>query len=512
MEGIKNKESVIDESNDSNQQNKTTSNQSLDDNEEQLYNNQAQDIEELDKYSKYLETSDNIEEKPCEIDEIPEEITDVFSDSSMTSGKKPSKFKQSAFYKKWSALAKWKRVTIIVVLVLIFVAAIACGVIFGTLNGFKGEKLDKDNLGILDNTNYNKSGYVNIAIFGLDTRSADSFKGRSDSIIIASVNKSTGSVKLTSILRDSCVPIEGHSSQKIAHAYSFGGAELAIKTINKNYNMNIEDYVTFNFSKLAGLIDLTGGVDVDITEEERIEMNRIGPDDGRKYTNVKSSGRVHLNGMQAVVYARIRKTDSDVERADRQKKVVMSLFNNVKGMGLTKYDDFVKKAMEFCETSLSSSEILSYSSMLSKQINIETLVIPGENTHAKGGMYNGTWVWRYDTGLAANEIHKFIYGNSATTVAATTTSEQKSTNRSTTNNSTSNTTAPQSTTDKTTTKPITTKPINSGDATGKDEGNTGESGKGEGNTGESGKDEGNTGEGSSTTPSTAPSESSTNQG
>ena len=431
--------------------------------------NRDNPISDIDKYRKYLDMDSAIGKKAFAGKNEFVEMEDVFSDSSMKSAKKQNKFKKTRFYKKWSALAKWKRVMIIVVTALIIVAAIACSVIFGTLNGFRGEKLDKDNLGISDENAYSESGYINIAIFGLDTRSADSFKGRSDSIIIASINKNNGVIKLTSILRDSYVPVEGHSSQKITHAYALGGAKLAVKTINQNYNMNIEDYVTFNFAKLAGLIDLTGGIDIEITETERREMNRIGPDDGRKYTKVQSSGQVHLNGMQAVIYARLRETDSDVKRVERQKKVIMCLVDNIRGMGLTKYDNLIKEAMKFCETSMASTEIISFASMLSKNISIETLVIPGTNTNAIGGMYKGTWLWRYDLGVASNEIHKFIYGSSATTFATSPTKiarEEKTTKSVTTTTTQPSTTQapvttavqPSTTKESTTaTKPPTTK-------------------------------------------------------
>ena len=372
----------------------------------------------LEKYSKYIEEHNPSESKSSRA-KNNSEMKDVFSDSSMRAGKKPSKFKQSGFYKKWNSLEKWKRTTIIVVAVIFLILGIAYSAIFGILSGFKGEKLNKKDLGISDSSAYKNSDYINIAVFGLDTRSSESFSGRSDSIIIASVNKKNGKIKLTSILRDSYVAIDGYPNQKITHAYSLGGAKLAVKTLNQNYNMNIEDYVSFNFAKLAGLIDLTGGIDIEITQAERNEMNRVGREDGAKYKMVQSSGKVHLNGMQAVTYSRIRGSDSDIARAERQRKVIVCLVDNVKSMGLTQYDNFIKEAMKFCETSLSVTEILSFTPMLSKPITIETLVIPGEKTKAIGGMYNGAWVWRYDLGLASNEIHRFIYGEIATTVAST---------------------------------------------------------------------------------------------
>lgn len=414
----------------------------------------------MDNYAKYIENGDESERK-TEVSDVP----GVFEDVSSSSGKHHKG--PNAFTRWWRRLKKWQKVIIIVVAVLIVIAAVLLGIVYGVLGGFKGTNLKKSDLSVDTNDAYVKSGYVNIAVFGLDTREANSFSGRSDSIIIASVNRKTGDIKLTSILRDSYVAIDGYQNQKITHAYALGGASLAVKTINENFNMNIEDYVTFNFAKLATLIDLTGGIDINITETEREEMNRIGPDDGRKYTAVPKAGYVHLNGMQAVIYSRIRETDSDVARAGRQRKVIMCLFNNCKKLKASQYSDFVDKAMQCCETSLSSSEILAYSSLLSKKITIETLVVPGDEDNAVGGIYNGSWVWRYDLGAAANRIHKFIYGASATTAASTTTTTYRkytgtyyttvTTARTTTTTTTEESTTDEDTTTSTTEKGGTTK-------------------------------------------------------
>ncbi|MFY9199126.1 MAG: LCP family protein, partial [Acutalibacteraceae bacterium] len=260
--------------------------QKVNKNTKQKVNRANENTIDLEKYSKYIEEHNPSESKSSRA-KNNSEMKDVFSDSSMRAGKKPSKFKQSGFYKKWNSLEKWKRTTIIVVAVIFLILGIAYSAIFGILSGFKGEKLNKKDLGISDSSAYKNSDYINIAVFGLDTRSSESFSGRSDSIIIASVNKKNGKIKLTSILRDSYVAIDGYPNQKITHAYSLGGAKLAVKTLNQNYNMNIEDYVSFNFAKLAGLIDLTGGIDIEITQAERNEMNRVGREDGAKYKMVQ---------------------------------------------------------------------------------------------------------------------------------------------------------------------------------------------------------------------------------
>lgn len=322
-----------------------------------------------------------------------------------------SKFRNSKFGKKWFALKKWKRIVVYVLIALILLALIAFATVYGIYNSFRTD-INEDNLGISSEIQdkYGDSDIFNVALFGVDTRDEDSFSGRSDTIIIASVDKKNNVVKLTSILRDSYVAIEGHKNQKITHAYAFGGAELAIKTINQNFGMNITDYATINFYKLADAIDILGGIDIEVTEAERKHLNDIGDDENPDFNYLDEAGTVHLNGEQAVVYARLRKIDSDVARSNRQRKVIEALIVQAKKVSPAKYAEMVRTMMSLCETSLSFSEIMSFAPMITKDITIQTLTIPGDEENAIGGMYEGAWVWRYDLSEATRRIHEFIYG------------------------------------------------------------------------------------------------------
>lgn len=351
--------------------------------------------------------------------------------------KEPGKLKR-----KWKNLKKWQRVVIIVVAVILLLAAVSCALVFGMWGGFK-KNVDKDNLGVSDDiaNKYGKTDIVNIALFGVDTRDKDSFSGRSDSIMIVSIDKAKNDVKLISVLRDSCVAIDGHGNQKITHAYAYGGAELAIKTLNQNFNMNITDYATINFYKLAEAIDILGGVDIDITEDERLELNNIGDDDNPNFQYVEKSGMVHLTGEQASVYSRIRKRDSDNARVDRQKKVIECLIDKARNISPTKYADLVKAGMALCETSMSVPEVLSFAPMLSNDITIETMVVPGDEDNAVGGIYDGAWVWRYDLAAAADRMHLFIYGEAPETTAS---SKKKQESQTTTKSSKSSSSATKS--------------------------------------------------------------------
>ena len=328
-----------------------------------------------------------------------------------------SKFRNSKFGKKWFALKKWKRIVVYVLIALILLALIAFATVYGIYNSFRTD-INEDNLGISSEIQdkYGDSDIFNVALFGVDTRDEDSFSGRSDSIIIVSVDKNNNIVKLTSILRDSYVAIEGHKNQKITHAYAFGGAELAIKTINQNFGMNITDYATINFYKLADAIDILGGIDIEVTEAERKHLNDIGDDENPDFSYLDEAGTVHLNGEQAVVYARLRKIDSDVARSNRQRKVIEALIVQAKKVSPAKYAEMVRTMMSLCETSLSFSEIMSFAPMITKDITIQTLTIPGDEENAIGGMYDGAWVWRYDLSEATQHIHEFIYGEPLDTV------------------------------------------------------------------------------------------------
>lgn len=328
-----------------------------------------------------------------------------------------SKFRNSKFGKKWFALKKWKRIVVYVLIALILLALIAFATVYGIYNSFRTD-INEDNLGISSEIQdkYGDSDIFNVALFGVDTRDEDSFSGRSDTIIIASVDKKNNVVKLTSILRDSYVAIEGHKNQKITHAYAFGGAELAIKTINQNFGMNITDYATINFYKLADAIDILGGIDIEVTEAERKHLNDIGDDENPDFNYLDEAGAVHLNGEQAVVYARLRKIDSDVARSNRQRKVIEALIVQAKKVSPAKYAEMVRTMMSLCETSLSFSEIMSFAPMITKDITIQTLTIPGDEENAIGGMYEGAWVWRYDLSEATQHIHEFIYGEPLDTV------------------------------------------------------------------------------------------------
>lgn len=269
-------------------------------------------------------------------------------------------------------------------------------------------------------------GIINIALFGVDSRNkvtdnkSKAIAGLSDSIIILSVNTIDNTVKLTSILRDSFVPVEGHGNRKITDAYSYGGAQLAIKTLNQNFGLNIKDYVTVSLYQLWKVIDYMGGIDINLTEKERIHLNGLIDGEHFEVEHVKESGYVHLSGGQAMNYARIRKIDGDDVRALRQQKVLTCLFEKAKKIPVSQYASLLKKILNDVETSLSFDEIMEFAPILSSgKLKMQTSTIPGDTVVARGGIFtiekdgidsHKGWVWVYNLTDAKKYIYKWIYG------------------------------------------------------------------------------------------------------
>ena len=189
-------------------------------------------------------------------------------------GKRYAKESAKNTNKNTKTKAKKKRTGLKVLLVFLIIIVVLLGVGSGGILWFLNDKfgkmqkveIDEKDLGISEETEESLSGYRNIALFGVDSRSDNLEAGnRSDCIIIASINNKTKEVRLVSVYRDCYVQIDGHGLDKINHAYSYGSAQLALKTLNKNLDLNISEFVTVNFDSVAEAVDQLGGVTINIT-------------------------------------------------------------------------------------------------------------------------------------------------------------------------------------------------------------------------------------------------------
>ena len=178
----------------------------------------------------------------------------------------------------------------------------------------------------------NMQGYWTVALFGVDSRDNSLGKGNNtDVIIIANVNQANGEIKLVSIFRDTYLNLDDDGTyNKINQAYARGGPKQAIKALNKNLDIQIDDYATFNWKAVADSINILGGVDIELSKAEFYYINAYITETveatGVASQHLKSAGMNHLDGVQAVAYARLRKMDTDFARTERQREIIQQCF------------------------------------------------------------------------------------------------------------------------------------------------------------------------------------------
>lgn len=338
-------------------------------------------------------------------DRTPQKYEDI---SSSSKGRKPARGKKPR-RKKHTA----RNILLTVICLLLAVCVGFYIYAYRVINNVKRAPLDRDDIGINSDEPQTYGKVRNIALLGLDTRQ-DNDVGRSDAIVILTVDKAHNKLKLTSVARDTYVSIDGHSKDKLTHAYAYGKSQLAVKTLNQNFGVEISDYVTMNFYGLTRVIDYIGGVDITVTEAEKNELNKKifleMRSLGMKCPDIKSAGTQRLNGAQAVCYARIRHIDSDVQRGNRQKTVLMAIFKEAKSMGALKLPKFAEMFLKECETSLSTNDIMSLGSWgLVASPEFEQLSIPNDNIPSSGKIIKGVWYYVYDLETAKKEIKDFIF-------------------------------------------------------------------------------------------------------
>ena len=257
----------------------------------------------------------------------------------------------------------------IIVLILVILLVLIVGSLFifvnNKLSKIQRVDIDETDLSVSSQVEENLSGYRNIALFGIDSRDSSLGKGnRSDCIIIASINNETKEVKLISVYRDTYVNIEGHGLDKVTHAYSYGEAPLAIKTLNENFDLNITEFVTVNFDAVAEAINALGGVTIDVQPEEvkyiNDYINETSSVTGLSTQKITSSGTQTLDGVQAVAYSRIRYTEGgDYKRAERMRTVVEAMVEKFKTKSIGEMNQIIDQILPEVYTNITASDIFS---------------------------------------------------------------------------------------------------------------------------------------------------------
>lgn len=261
--------------------------------------------------------------------------------------------------------SSWKKKLGIFFLIIIIIAIILAGAGFGYVMSKVGKvnytEIPEEEIEINEGIN---TGYRNIAILGTDTRADTLDEGRSDCIIIVSINEQTKDVKLTSIYRDSYFQIPGHGLDKVTHAYAYGGPALSMSTLNTNLDLDIKEYVAINFYTVMDVVDAVGGIEIDIDSSELQYINgyiqSINSDEHKNGKNITKTGTQTLSGVQALAYARIRYTSGgDYKRTERMRQVLSAVVDKVKKMNLIELNNFADLVLGKVDTNIKQSEILS---------------------------------------------------------------------------------------------------------------------------------------------------------
>lgn len=249
------------------------------------------------------------------------------------------------------------------------------------------------------------SGVTNILLLGIDDDGGEG--SRSDTIMIASLDSRGGAIRLCSILRDCYVSIPGHGSNRINAAYAYGGAQLAVQTVENNFRVKIDHCVTIDMDALVDVVDAMGGVEIELTAAEANQVNlhsHCGLTTG--------SGLQLLNGKQAVTYARIRKIDSDFMRTQRQRTLINAIITKMRSMGVGELIDVVQAVSPKVATDMSSAQIgsLALKALPALSNELGQLTVPSDGTYSNITV-DGMSVLKLDLEKNAKLLQSYIYGD-----------------------------------------------------------------------------------------------------
>ncbi len=249
-----------------------------------------------------------------------------------------------------------------------------CGALFITGLPVHAEK---------DESSEGKDVY-NILLIGSDRRD-ESWNGNSDVMILITGNDDTQKIIMTSFMRDLYADIPGYGIHKLNYAYAAGGASALVATLEDNYDIEIDNYAAVDFDSMAEIIDLVGGVDMELSDAEVDVLNSYLDMMGQADQNLYSGGYYHLSGYQAVAYMRIRYVgNADYERTERQRSVLSEIFMELQDMDAAELTDLAQEALALTDHDISPLEMLSLLPSLSNVINY-TLV---ENRIPYDGLYS----------------------------------------------------------------------------------------------------------------------------
>ena len=333
----------------------------------------------------------------------------------MSKKKKQLKAVQAAKMRKKRRNKRRKRIFVLTAEVIILTFLLGTAYVMAKYDKIQRVEIDSENVTV--NEGAVKEGYTTVALFGGDSREGQLGAGtHADTIIIASIDNKTKEIRLVSIYRDTFLKQKDDKYNKANSAYFRGGPEEAISMLNENLDLDIEDYVTVDFKALVDTIDLMGGIEIDIQEEEVQYMNEFLQETadvaGTEANFIEHAGEQKVDGAQAVTYARIRSTaGGDYKRTERQRLVIEKIFEKAVKTKISTINKIIDKVFEQVSTSFSLKEALGLAAGVADYQLGETAGFPFEKQDDVRYKNCGSVV--VAQGLAENvqELHTFLYPN-----------------------------------------------------------------------------------------------------
>ena len=326
---------------------------------------------------------------------------------------RPEAGKQPAKKKKRRKKSGFKRfLTMLLVLVLL----VAGGAYF--VVGKLYDKMHHETVASVEKENLKEDGVINILLIGNDSRTGGE-DGRSDAMILLSINNSTKKIYMTSLLRDMYVEIPGYKGNRLNAAYAYGGAELLMETIELNLGIPVNRYMLVNFEAFANLVDAVGGVELELSSEEVEYVNAYlweynvltNRPEGTDYMDTTLSGMIHLNGPQALAYTRNRYMGTDFGRTERQRKVLGAIIKKAPKAMLTNSGELINGLLPNLTTNLTKNECYRLSFVAAQALGYEIIQgsIPLEGTY-KNATIREMSVLEVDFDANRQYLQDVVYG------------------------------------------------------------------------------------------------------
>lgn len=323
---------------------------------------------------------------------------DVYSDRG---GRKPPSSKK----RKKKSGKKWKGIVAIIILIILVAVGVLGYYGWSMLDDINYVEAKRTNVYLDTNELKSDKKVVNILLLGVDTD--ENGTSRSDSMILVSLDKVHGKIKMTSFLRDSWVYIPDHDYAKLNAAYAYGGAGLAMDTIEYNFGVKIDHYMQVDYDIFKSIINDLGGVSVEVTKQEAEFINRTTT----KIDKITHGDNVKLDGAQALVYCRIRYLDSDFMRAYRQRKVLTAMKNELMDADVLTLMKVVKNILPQVETDIEKGEMATLgigAVMKYRNYEMTELRVPVDGSY-KNATINSQAVLSLDYDMNKKALISYIY-------------------------------------------------------------------------------------------------------